>query len=136
MSSSFGFPGGGFDVMFSIFPFIFMAAFLVILGVIIVAAAKGIGQWRRNNASPVLDVAAIVVAKRADVSHRRHSGDSFHHSSTTYYYVTFEFDSGSRLELAVDGNQYGQMIEGDAGTLRFQGTRFLAFNRLAQPKDL
>lgn len=47
----------------------------------------------------------------------------------TRYYVTFEFESGDRLELMVDGSEYGLLAEGDNGMLSFQGTRYLGFVR-------
>ena len=50
-------------------------------------------------------------------------------STSTHYYVTFQFDSGDRLELHVPGREYGMMAEGDVGDLTFQGTRYLGFDR-------
>lgn len=51
-----------------------------------------------------------------------------HHSSTRYY-ATFQVESGDRMELAVSGPEYGMLAEGDRGTLTFQGTRYLGFER-------
>ena len=51
------------------------------------------------------------------------------HSSTTYYYITFEVNSGDRMEFSVTGEQYGMLAEGDYGTLTFQGTRYKCFLR-------
>ena len=45
------------------------------------------------------------------------------------YYVTFQVESGDRMELRVSGPEYGMLIEGDHGTLTFQGTRYLGFER-------
>ncbi len=45
------------------------------------------------------------------------------------YYVTFEVESGDRIEFAVRGQDYGMLVEGDTGRLSFQGTRFLDFER-------
>ena len=53
----------------------------------------------------------------------------FHSSSSTSYYVTFEVESGDRMELSVSGSEYGMLAEGDTGTLKFQGTRYLGFER-------
>ena len=57
--------------------------------------------------------------------------------SYTYskYFVTFEFESGDRLELPVDGSDYGLLVEGDTGKLSFQGTRYLGFQRGADLMD-
>jgi hypothetical protein len=52
-----------------------------------------------------------------------------HTSTSTFYYVTFQFHSNDRQEFRVSGQQYGQLVEGDVGKLTFQGTRFLGFER-------
>ena len=43
--------------------------------------------------------------------------------------MTFEVESGDRMELHVDGSEYGMLVEGDYGMLSFQGTRYLGFVR-------
>ena len=70
-----------------------------------------------------------VVAKRTEVSHHHHSGAGNAHytTSSTWYYVTFQVESGDRLELPVSGREYGLLVEGDRGCLTFQGTRYLGF---------
>ena len=100
------------------------------------AFVQGIHQWNKNNHSPRLTVDALVVTKRMDVSHRRHvnAGDHtgahrYHTTTSTFYYVTFQVDSGDRMELTVGGADYGQLVEGDRGKLTFQGTRYLGFQR-------
>lgn len=45
------------------------------------------------------------------------------------YYVTFQFESGDRMEFQVYGSEYGMLAEGDEGKLTFQGTRYLSFER-------
>jgi len=45
------------------------------------------------------------------------------------YYVTFEFTSGSRLELDVPEPESGMLVVGDQGTLAWQGPRYLGFAR-------
>lgn len=136
MSPDIGFPGssfgGGFDFMFSVFPVIFVIMFAVIIGIFVVSAVKGMKQWHTNNNSPKLTVGAIVVNKRDDV-HRRHSGTHEHRHTSyyTYYYVTFEVESGDRMEFSVTGEESGLLVEGDRGLLTFQGTRYLGFERVA-----
>jgi hypothetical protein len=100
--------------------------FACVIGVFVTVFVRGISQWNKNNHAPRLTVAATVVAKRAHVSHHHHD----HHVSTsTGYYVTFEVQSGDRMELHVPANEYGYLIEGDQGDLTFQGTRYLGFTR-------
>ena len=76
---------------------------------------------------------AELVSRRTEVSTFHHGGhngtDMCHTSSSTTYYVTFQVDSGDRLELSVPGAEYGMLAEGDVGSLTFQGTRYLAFQR-------
>lgn len=36
------------------------------------------------------------------------------------------------MEFAVSGNEYGMLVEGDKGSLTFQGTRYLSFLRDGQ----
>ena len=45
------------------------------------------------------------------------------------YYVTFQVESGDRMEFHVTGQQFGLLLEGDQGNLSFQGTRYLGFER-------
>ncbi|MCI9467692.1 MAG: DUF2500 domain-containing protein [Oscillospiraceae bacterium] len=122
--------------MFSIVPvFIFIIFAIVIVG-IITTAVRGVSQWSKNNASPRLTVEAAVVGKRIDVTHHQHAnaGDQtgahgYHTTSSTSYYVTFQVESGDRMEFSVSGAEYGMLIEGDRGRLSFQGTRYLGFER-------
>lgn len=118
--------------MFRIFPILFSVVFVIILGVIIMNIFKGIGQWKYNNAQPTLTVAAKVVTKRTNVSRsiQHHTDHTMHHhTSTTTYYVTFEVESGDRMEFLVKDREYGMLVEDDRGLLTFQGTRYLGFKR-------
>ncbi|RDU35731.1 DUF2500 domain-containing protein [Neobacillus piezotolerans] len=118
---------GGFGdepFFFSVFPVFFIVIFAIVIGVFLFTIVKGIGEWSSNNKQPRLTVKAVVVSKRAEVSGG--SGDS---SSSTWYYATFEVESGDRMELALNGQEYGLLAEGDTGELAFQGTRYLGFSR-------
>lgn len=121
-----GFGFGGFSVLFTI-------VFAFIFGMIVFMAIKGISQWSKNNASPRLTVDAVVVTKRISTStHMHNTGDAaMHHHTSTTYYVTFQVESGDRMELTVSGREYGMLAEGDCGRLTFQGTRYLGFLRNA-----
>ena len=121
--------GGGFEIMFSLI-------FITVFGLIIFTIIRGIGEWNKNNQSPRLTVEASIVAKRTHVSRHTHhnAGDitgahGTHMTSSTSYYVTFQVESGDRMELLVKSSEYGMLAEGDSGRLTFQGTRFLGFER-------
>ena len=118
--------GFGFDFGFGMFGVMFTLMFILVFGIFLVTIVRGIGQRNKNNNSPRLTVPASVVSKRMNVSHHHHDHHT-HHS--TSYYVTFQVESGDRMELHVSGAQFGLMVEGDRGMLTFQGTRFLDFQR-------
>lgn len=112
---------GGFGIIFSLM-------FCLVLGVFLYVFITGISRWNKNNHAPRLTVAATVVAKRSQVSHHHH-GDNMMDTTHTTYYVTFQVESGDRMELSVSGTEYGLLVEGDSGKLTFQGTRYLGFDR-------
>lgn len=104
------------DMMFNIMPVIFMLVF----GFILYTIFSNVKQGLKNSQSPLLTVPAQVVSKRMHVR-----GDN----SYTTYFVTFEVQSGDRMELRVDGSEYGMLVEQDLGLLSFQGTRYESFER-------
>lgn len=128
-----GFGFSGFGTGFTIFQIMFTLVFVLVTGMFIVFAVKGISQWNKNNHAPRLTVPATVVAKRTNVSrhhHHNHGGTGMHHTThSTTYYVTFQVESGDRMELHVAGHEFGMLIEGDRGMLTFQGTRYLGLAR-------
>ncbi len=118
------------------FEVIFIVVFAIILVVFVAMLVSVTAQWRKNNRSPRLTVEAVVVAKRTDVTSGRHAvaGDGtgahgYTYSTNTWYYATFQVESGDRMELELNGEEYGQLAEGDRGRLSFQGTRYLGFER-------
>ena len=120
-----GFGGDpGFGVTFSIMQIMVPVMFVLVFGIIIVAMVRGVGEWNKNNQSPKLTVPVTVVAKRSDV----HRGIETMHTFTSYY-VTFQVESGDRMEFEVSDMEYGMLAEGDRGMLTFQGTRYLSFQR-------
>ncbi len=108
------------DFMFGIVPIFIGIIFITVFGFIIFSVLSSIKQGIKNNNSPLLTVPAEVASKRIHVQ-----GD---HSRTTYY-VTFEVQSGDRMELIVEGTEYGKLVERDLGLLSFQGTRYISYER-------
>lgn len=79
-------------------------------------------EHRKNSCSPLISRNAIIIGKRQKVS----GGEN---STSTWYYITFKFDDGSREEFSVSGQKYGILVEGDEGKLHSQGTWFKGFER-------
>ena len=86
----------------------------------------------KNENSPRLTVPAKIVDMRTQ-THHHHSNGHHHHSHT--YHVTFEVESGDRMELKVSRNEYGMLVVGDSGRVSFQGTRYLGFERGLEEPD-
>ena len=103
----------GFDLFFLLFVIVF-----------VVVLVRNLREWSRNNAAPRLSVPATVVTKR-----RATHPIAGTHTVSTSYYATFQFESGDRLELRLPWRDAGMIAEGDRGTLHFQGTRYLGFDR-------
>jgi hypothetical protein len=123
------FPDVGFQIMSVIGPIFF----IVIIGFILFIVIKGASQWSYNNKQPVLSVPATVKSKRSHTSHSSNAmNDNFNSSSSTSYYVTFEVESGDRMEFHVPGSEYGLLAEDDFGKLTFQGARYHGFERKKQ----
>ena len=122
----------GFTMGFDMFGIMFTIVFVLVIGTFIATAVRGIGQWNKNNNSPRLTVPATVVAKRTNVTRHHHNGANghHHHHTSTSYYVTFQVESGDRMELEMTGPEYGLLVEDDHGNLTFQGTRYLGFARI------
>lgn len=108
------------DMMFSIGPIFIVIFGIIFFGIIIFSILSSIKQGIRNTNSPLLTVPAEVASKRIHVQ-----GDNSH----TTYYVTFEVQSGDRIEFTVKGKEYGMLVEQDLGLLSFQGTRYMSFER-------
>ena len=118
-----------FDVMSAIFPIFF----ILVAALVVFTIIRGLAEWNKNNQSPRLTVDATVVAKRENTTHYQDNANyEVTHTTTmrtsTTYYVTFEVESGDRMEMCVDGQEYGMLAEGDSGKLTFQGTRYLGFD--------
>ena len=97
----------GFALMDRLFPLMFLVVFIFIISTIVGSLVSGAKRKHKNDQSPRVTADAKVVSKRMQVGqNRQSSGDNDMMRSYTYskYFVTFEFESGDRLELPVDGS--------------------------------
>ena len=108
-----------------IVPIVIAVVFVIVLGSIAYKAATGFAEWLHNNSLPIQAVPARVVSRRTEVQGRvsPHS----HSRVSTYYFATFELKSGDRSEFSLSEREYGLLVEGDEGTLTYQGTRYHGF---------
>ena len=105
--------------------FVMLVAFAVIVGLAILI---GVGLNRNSRAArqhhtPRLRADARVIDKRTEVVG---GGEQPAHQ---YYFVTFEFPDGGRVELNLRGPESGLLAIGDSGVVEWQGNRYLGFAR-------
>mgnify|MGYP003305936539 CR=1 FL=1 len=123
MDMGFGFSFLLSRMLFYIVPILMF----VIIGMGIIRTFR---EWHHNENSPRLTVEAKIVCKRSDYRRTMNSRKHHYSGSRTNYFVTFEVESGDRMELELQGHEYGLLVEGDKGKLTFQGTRYLGFERM------
>jgi hypothetical protein len=70
---------------------------------------------------------AIVVAKRSEMAA---SGRGETLTTSTAYFVTLEFRTGTRSEYQVDGEFHGLCVDDDIGVAYFRGREFVGFARI------
>ncbi len=97
----------------------------------ILQLGKSLAEKISNDNSPIIEKKAKVIDKRTSTSRRHHnSGNGHMHShSVTSNYMTFEMEDGERMEFLIKGKEFGLIVVGDSGALKYQGTRFLEFSR-------
>ena len=105
----------------SVFPVLTLIVVLLFLGLIVRIISVKAAADAKIKASPILDEPAHMVTKRCLVTGQN--------NMIVNYYATFEFQNGVRTEFSVKAEEYGLLAEGDRGTLRFQGPRYLSFKR-------
>lgn len=111
------------------YPIMFHIVPVIMCAILLVGLVRSMKEWHRNEQSPRLIVDAKVVSRRSAVRRTMSDRKHIHRHGGTNYYVTFQFETGDRLELEMSGAEYGMLAEGDQGRLTFQGSRYLGFER-------
>ena len=119
-----------------IFNIVFFIVFVLIVCLFIYNIVKMIIEWHTNKNSPKESKPARVAAKRFSTSTNMQpvAGDASgaHGYTTSTFkncYVTFQFDNGEKIEFNVKNKEYNMLNEGDTGIIRYQGTKYLGFER-------
>lgn len=126
---SLGMPGvrgnSGFDLLFNLIMIIVIGGFAFAIGSFVWRTAHNISQ-------PVLTRRGRLVSRRQHTTGGGEVGE-VHDSVRTWYYLTFQFEDGSREEFPVSGSEYAMLAEGDVGLLQSQGSWFKRFERELPP---
>jgi hypothetical protein len=102
-----------------------LASLAILVGIPIALAVITVARrWRRDSAAPHVRSEARIVEKRSQLTGGPNA------PTEQRDYVTFEFPSGERIELAVPGREAGLLVVGDQGTVEWQGSRYLGFARV------
>jgi hypothetical protein len=118
--------GGSFGGGMSLIPLAMAICPLAFIGLGIAIGVMFFKKMRHFDESPVVARAVLITSKRMSVTGG--SGDS---SASTDYFVTAEFEDGSREEFqAMTPQFYGRLAERDAGVLFTRATLALDFDRV------
>lgn len=112
-----------FGLVFSFLP-------LGIIGLVLFLVLRGVNKRRMQmpgqpGQPAVFSVPARILARRGGPGHDPQMAPA----APAWFFVTFEFQNGERLELPVSEADFALLVEGDYGTLTFAGQKFLGFVR-------
>lgn len=116
------------DLLATEIPFPVILIFIVIM---MFAISTGIAMGKKVNKDIYGDDehSATRVEKNVKIVARRTTPHPLN-QALMINMVVFELADGNRVELAIkDINAYGIMVEGDCGTLKYQGKKFIDFER-------
>ncbi|MFD0588953.1 DUF2500 domain-containing protein [Paenibacillus sp. GCM10027627] len=125
--------GGFFGFVTTIFPIMFIIVFIIVMGGILYTTTNHLRNTRAKEESSY----AKIVGKRMEVRnganlHQNQNGlGQMNSSSRTYYYITLEFDDGTRREYLDVKGLYGLVVEGDSGYAATKRQWIVAFERSA-----
>jgi len=105
---------------------IIVIIFVVMLGFIIFS---WVSRYIKNENSPMIATKARLIKKWAD-THTSTDANGIMSTSETLH-LAFELDTGSTMDLIVNGRIYRNMPKNEWGTLTFQGTRFIKFGSVS-----
>ena len=116
-------------LVFSFAPLLILMVVVAVVFVIIALVLKAASRREPEKSAelPVMDAEPVpaplpVHEELAMVITKRTQNDGTYH-------VGFELPDGRRMELNVTGVQYGVILEGDQGLVRWQGIRMINFTR-------
>lgn len=106
-----------------------MLVIFVVVMIFAIPAGLAMGKKTNNNIYGDDEFGATKEEKNAKIIARRTTPHPLN-QAVMINMVMFELANGSRIELAIkDPNTYGIMVEGDRGTLKYQGKKFVGFER-------
>jgi len=106
-----------------------MLVFFVVIMIFAIPAGLAMGKKTNNDIYGDDEYGETKEEKNAKIVATRNTPHPLNQTIFVYM-VVFELADGSRIELAIkDAATYGILIEGDCGTLKYQGKKFISFER-------
>lgn len=93
-------------------------------GIIMNSISQNNAVHRHNKRQPILSEHSVIISKNS----RSHQQKNYS-AIITLNYATFNIDNGERMVLKIPDNEFDLMLEGDTGSLTFQGSQFICFSR-------
>ena len=111
----------------SFLPAVIVIAFIVL----VVAVPIGIAKGKQTN-DQIYGNKTVAPVTKQENARIIATQDRPHplNASVMIHLVVFQFTDGRRIELAIENPAiYGVMMKNDVGTLRYQGKKFISFER-------
>lgn len=109
------------DVFLSVFQVLIPLGIIAVWCFLIFMFVKTASKKLADKRAPEEQANGTVASKRVEVSGGEHT--------STSYYVTVEFEDGSRREFSASGALYGILAEGDTGIATTKGSTIVGFAR-------
>lgn len=110
--------------MFKVFNILFFFVFIAIVGTFLYQILKKFLRRQKDDHSPVITVPACVTEKHTGKISRIGTA-----VKSTAYFAVFQTESGEKLEFQMQSSEYSLLTEKNKGNLKYQGTRYLGFER-------
>jgi len=104
--------------------------------VFVFVAARTLSRFIKNNHSPIVSEKAVVVRKYSETISNMiptaadaNGNQNMMPVTEETLYAVFYLDCGEEKVFAIGGDDYMDLVEGETVYVKYQGTRFLGFER-------
>jgi hypothetical protein len=97
--------------------------FLILVFVVVFLVPKWV-QRLKDNRQELINTPATIISKRINVTSKYIVSNTYH--------VTFQLSGQNRFEMQVPAKVFNAFIEGEHGSLQFQGKRFLTWSPVSE----
>jgi Protein of unknown function (DUF2500) len=111
-------------------PILIGLVFAAILGTVAYQLIRKARQSSRNDALPVLTAPATVSGMRTNtIAQPADINPKYKVEPSTKFFARFRLHDSQSLEFELSNEQFAPLAEGQQGTLTYQGTRYVGFEK-------